>query len=113
MAYSLDFRKTVIENIESGKTWDEVIEIFSISRRTLYTWLKKHRSGEGLEDSPRPEYKVRKIDSDKLIQLLEERPSATLVELASEFDCWPHAIRRRLKKLNMTRKKNQALRGKK
>lgn len=110
MGYSLDFRKAVVENIESGKTWDEVIKIFSISRQTLNLWLKKHRSGEGLEVAPRPDYKVRKIDSQKLIKLLEKSPEATLEELAREFDCWPSAIRRRLVKLGITRKKNNALR---
>ena len=111
MAYSLDFRVAVIENIEGGKSWNEVLETFSIDRMTLSRWLKKHRSGEGLEDAPRRAYKVRKIDSDKLIQALEKTPDATLEELAVEFDCWPHAIHRRLKKLGITRKKNHALRG--
>ncbi|MCP4924153.1 MAG: hypothetical protein GY915_09045, partial [bacterium] len=30
MSYSLDFRKSVIENIESGKSWNEVLKTFSI-----------------------------------------------------------------------------------
>jgi len=113
LSYSLDFRRTVIQNIESGKSWDEVIKIFSINRSTLDRWLKMHRSGKGLEDSPRKTYKTRKIDSEKLLNVLEASPDATLVELANEFDCWPHAIHRRLKKLGITRKKNHPLRGKK
>ncbi|MBA3813829.1 MAG: hypothetical protein H0X26_04980 [Alphaproteobacteria bacterium] len=38
MAYRVDFRKCVVENLESGKTWDEVVSIFSISRTTLSHW---------------------------------------------------------------------------
>ena len=45
------------------------------------------------------------MDSDKLLKALELTPDATLKELAAEFDCWPHAVHRRLKKLKMTRKK--------
>lgn len=113
MSYSVDFRRAVIENIESGKSWEEVIEIFSISRHTLSKWLQKHRSGEGLEDSPRRAYKVRKIDAALLQQALERNEDATLEELAREFNCWPPAISRRLKKLGITRKKNHAIRRKK
>ncbi len=109
MPYSLDFRKSVVENIDSGMSWDEALITFSISRDTLSRWLKKHRSGDPLEDAPRQDYKVRKIDSDKLIQALEKTPDATLEELANEFNCWPNAIRRRLEKLGITRKKNHAL----
>jgi transposase len=85
--------------------------IFSISRETLSRWVNLHKKKGTLEDSPRNPYKVRKIDSEALIQALEKTPDATLKELAEEFDCWPHAIHRRLKKLGITRKKNNPLCG--
>ncbi|MCP4852503.1 MAG: hypothetical protein GY900_12335 [Actinomycetia bacterium] len=113
MSYSLDFRKSVIENIESGKSWNEVLKTFSIHRSTLDRWLKKSRIEGSLEDAPRRSYGVRKIDSTLLLESLEKNSEATLVELAREFDCWPHAIHRRLKKLGITRKKNHALRREK
>lgn|SRR3990167_1800519 len=106
MAYSIDFRKCVIENLEAGKTWDEVTSVFSISRDTLNRWVNLRKKKGSLEDSPRAPYKVRKIDSKALISALERTPDATLKELAKEFNCWPHAINRRLKKLGITRKKN-------
>lgn len=111
MAYSTDFRKCVIENLEAGKTWDEVISVFSISRATLSKWARLNKEKGSLEDSPRAPYKVRKIDSQELICALERTPDATLKELAQEFNCWPHAISRRLKKLGITRKKNHPIRG--
>lgn len=110
MAYSTDFRKCVIENIKAGKTWDEVISVFSISRATLSKWVRLNNEKGSLEDSPRAPYKVRKIDSQALISVLERTPDATLKELAEEFNCWPHAIHRRLKKLSVTRKKNHPIR---
>jgi transposase len=110
MAYSIDFRECVLKNLESGKTWEEVILIFSISRDTLNCWVKLSKEKGSLEDSARAPYKVRKIDSLALISALEKTPDATLKELAQEFDCWPYAITRRLKKLGITRKKNNSLR---
>ena len=109
MAYSVDFRKCVLENLESGKTWDEVVSIFSISRYTLSRWVTLAKEKGSLEDSQREPYKVRKIDSQALLCVLERAPDATLKELAQEFNCWPHAIHRRLKKLGITRKKNHAV----
>ena len=110
MAYSIDFRRCVLENLESGKTWDEVTSIFSISRDTLSRWVNLQKEKGSLEDSPREPYRVRKIDSQALIRALERTPDATLKELAQAFDCWPHAIHRRLKKMGITRKKNHPLR---
>ena len=109
MAYNIDFRKCVIENIESGMTWDKAISTFSISRDTLRRWLTLHKEKGSLKDSPRKAYKVRKIDSQALITILEKTPDATLGELAELFNCWHHAIHRRLKKLGITRKKNNPI----
>jgi transposase-like protein len=110
MAYSVDFRKCVLENLESGKTWDEVISIFSISRDTLSRWVNLSKRNESLEDPPRAPYKVRKIDSQALVSALEKTSDATLKELAREFNCRPSAIHKRLKKLDITRKKNDPIR---
>ncbi len=113
MAYSTDFRKRVIENLEAGKTWDEVVSVFSISRATLSKWVKLNKEKGSLEDASRVPYKVRKVDTQALIAALEKTPDATLKELANEFNCWPHAIHRRLKKLGITRKKNHPIRREK
>jgi transposase len=113
MAYSTDFRKCVIENLEAGKTWDEVVSVFSISRATLSKWVRLNKEKGSLEDAPRVPYKVRKVDTQALIAALEKTPDATLKELANEFNCWPHAIHRRLKKLGITRKKNHPIRREK
>ncbi len=108
MAYSIDFRKCVLENLESGKTWDEVISIFSISRSTLSYWVNLSKTGS-LKDSDRAPYKVRKIDSQVLKDVLERNPDATLKELAYEFNCRTSSIHKRLKKLDITRKKNNPI----
>lgn len=112
MAYSIDFRKCVLENLEAGMSWEEVISVFKISRDTLSRWVKLRKNKGSLQDNPRAPYKVRKIDSAALLAALERTPDATLTELAEEFKCWPHAIYRRLKKLGITRKKNHPIRRK-
>ena len=113
MAYSVDFRRCVLENLESGKTWDEVVSIFSISRSTLSSWVTLSKEKGSLEDNPRAPYKVRKINSQALICALEKTPDATLAELAHEFNCRTSSIHKRLKKLDITRKKNHAIRREK
>ncbi len=40
MAYSIDFRKCVLDNLETGMTWEEVVSVFKISRYTLSRWIK-------------------------------------------------------------------------
>ena len=110
MAYSIDFRRCVLENLESGKTWDEVVSIFSISRSTLSHWVNLSKAKGSLEDDPRAPYKVRKIDSQALKDVLERNPDATLKELSYEFNCKTSAIHKRLKKLDITRKENNPIR---
>ena len=112
MAYSIDFRRCVLDNLETGMTWEEIVSVFKISRYTLSRWTKLKKEKGSLRDSQRVPYKVRKINSQVLLSLVEKNPDATLKELAQEFKCWPSAIERRLKKLGVTRKKNHPLRRK-
>lgn len=117
MSYNPEFRKFVVSKIKDGMLQSEAMEFFNISRDSIYRWMKKESETGGLEDSPRKEYKVRKVDSQALLEEVRQNPDATLEELAEKFNCWPHAIFRRLKKLGITRKKNHAIhragRGKK
>lgn len=109
MAYSLDFRKCVVDKIEAGMTWDDAMKIFSICSDTISRWLSMSRLGGSLEDAPRGTYKVRKIDSQLLLEALERTPDATLEELAKPFGCSITSIHQRLVKLGITRKKNDAV----
>lgn len=112
MAYSIDFRQCAIDNLKAGKRWEEVVTTFKISRYTLYRWVKLDKQKGSVEDSPRAPYKIRKIDTQILLSMLEKKPDATLKELAKSFNCWPSAIDQCLRKLGVTRKKNHALRRK-
>ncbi len=117
MSYSIDFRKRVLEQISQGMSWDEAVDFFGISRNSIGRWSKKEREEGVVSDSPRKEYKVRKIDKDRLLSILKKSPDSTLEELSQEFNCWPQAIHKRLLSLGVTRKKNVSIqrtrRGKK
>ena len=59
--------------------------------------LKKH--------SPNRPFK--KIDPEKLKEYIKANPEAYLYEIAVIFNCCPTAIRKALKRLNITRKNRQ------
>ena len=111
MSYSSEFREFVVKKIHEGMSRSEAETFFKVSRDSIYRWLKKYEGTGNLSDPPRKPYTPRKIDSARLIAEIERNPDATLHELAEIFDCWPHAIFRRCKKLGITRKKNHSLRG--
>ena len=53
----------------------------------------------------------RKIDPEKLREILEQSPDAYLKEIAKEFNCSDVAVLKALKRLKITRKKNHGLQG--
>jgi transposase len=107
MSYSQDFREFVVSKVLGGMPRSEAQRFFNISRDSLYKWLKKYGETGEVSTAPRKEYKVRKISSQALIELLNSRPDATLAELAEHFNCWPQSIHKRCVKLGITRKKKQ------
>ena len=52
MSYSIDLRKKVIEFVETKGSASEAAELFSISERTIYNWLKKKKTNGSIEDKP-------------------------------------------------------------
>lgn len=111
MSYSDDFRECVLQNISDGMSWDKACETFYISRGSIANWLtNKHNTGV-ISDAPRKLYKPQKIDSSLLKEAFDRTPDATLEEISKQFDCWPQSIYKRCVKLNITRKKNDTLRG--
>lgn len=110
MAYSMDFRECVINNIENGMTWDNAMSVFSVTRSTIAKWFNNLRTHGNLGDSPRKQYKTRKIDPEQLKAAIAANPDATLEELGEQFGCWPQSIHKRCVKLGITRKKNHAIR---
>lgn len=111
MSYSSDFRRCVVENIQSGMSWDEASRIFKVSRDSVGRWLRQFRETGCVSDAPRRPYKKRKVDIEKLLELVGRHEDATLEELAAPFDVYPSTIDYHLRKMKITRKKNHAISG--
>lgn len=111
MSYSIDFRRCVVENIESGMSWDEASRIFKVSRDSVGRWLRQFRETGCVSDAPRKPYKKRKVDVEQLLAMVESRDDATLEELAAPFGVYPSTIDYHLRKMKITRKKNHPVSG--
>ena len=109
MCYSIDFKSCVLSNVFNGMSWDEASEIFNVSRASIARWCVHYRNNGTLEPGPRRVHKVRKVDRNKLVLLIESTPDATLQELADYFETYPSVIDYHCRKLKLTRKKNTSV----
>ena len=104
MSYSLDLRERAVSYVRSGGIQSEASQIFGVTTRTLYGWLRR-------EDlSPRrcgP--RRRKLDKAALAAHVQAHPDALLRERALAFGVSGVAIFKALRQMQVT-KKNDALR---
>ena len=106
MSYDIKFKQRAVEYKREGHTYKETCKVFKISETTLTRWINKEKEGK-LGEVKIHVRKPKKIYPEKLIKYIEEHPDAYLVEIAQEFNCSECAIRKALKKLNITRKKRR------
>ena len=104
MAYEEKYRLRAVGYRKEGHTIDETCKIFKIGSTTLKTWVKRYEETGEIKDKPLNRTH-KKIDPVKLEAYMEKHPDAYLCEIAKEFKCWPNAVSKALKKLNITRKK--------
>lgn len=103
MSYSIDLRKKVVRFIENGGSIIQAARIFDVSRPTIYRWLEKKNLGS-LKDSI-PKRPWRKIDPQKLTEIVEKHSDWTLLEYANHFGVKASSILKAFKRLKITRKK--------
>ena len=101
MSYDIKFKQRAVEYQREGHTYKETCKVFKISETTLTRWINKEKEGK-LGEVKIQVRKPKKIYPEKLIKYIKKHPDAYLVEIAEEC-----AIRKALKKLNITRKKRQ------
>jgi transposase len=107
MAYSMDLRKRVLRDCDSGIPTKRVAEKYSVSRAWVRR-LKQHRRERGhirpLKTGPHEPWC---IDRQRLISLVEQQPDATLAELRDRLGvaCSLSAIWTALQHLQLTLKK--------
>ena len=105
-AYSMDLRRRVIADCDQGMSTKSVAQKYSVSPAWVRR-LKQQRIQRGdiipRTGGPRP----RLIDRERLAQLVEEQPDATLIELRERLgiSCSLGAICMALKQLELTFKK--------
>lgn len=106
MGYSIDLRKRVIQFLEAGGSAIEAAATFSVTRQSVYNWIKKKKETGCLEDTiqGRP---WRKLNAESLLAFVESNPDLTLEEYAQAFGTIPSTICEAFKRLRITRKKRQ------
>lgn len=102
MCYPLKFRQHVLQvKHEEGLTFQETSARFRIGVATLFRWARRLEPKETRERTPR------KIPDDVLRQQVEDHPDMYHYERARHFGVHPRSIGKALKRLGITRKKNQ------
>ncbi len=89
----------------------EARRIFKIGSGTITRWLHWNSQKGDLSTPSRGRYKVRKFSDDALKAFIESNNDSTLEEISEHFGVVKNAIWKRLKLLNITRKKNHVIRG--
>lgn len=106
MAYSTDLRKRVLDFIENGGRKAEAARRFSVDRSTIYRWL-------GADDPLSPERpgpkNMRCLDEAALRKHVADFPDVTQNQRASHFGVSESSITYGLRKLGITRKKNNRI----
>jgi putative transposase len=106
MTYSLDLREKVVAFIEKGNDCGKAVEIFGVSRDTIFRWLRKKRMKGTIAPQP-PSNAPKKCPDQELLNYIKTKNDASLKELATRFQMTPSGIWRSLKRLGVTRKKNR------
>ena len=106
MTYSTDLRKRVLDFIETGGKKAEAARRFSLNRSTIYRWL----AAEDPLSSEKPGPKnMRVLDETALKKHVADFPDLTQNERASHFGVSESSIAYGLRKLGITRKKNNRI----
>lgn len=104
MSYSKDLRERVIRFVQEGGSKVDAARVFKIGRGTVYLWLTNPIAKK---TGPKASFK---LDWSKVKSRVETSPDVFIKELAAEFNVSNTAIWYALKRLNLPRKKNVALR---
>ena len=104
MTYSIDLRERAVSYVRSGGSQAEASQIFGVTTRTLYGWLRR----EDLSPK-RCSQRRRKLDKDAFAAHVQAYPDALLRERAAAFGVSNVAIFKALRRMRFT-KKNDALR---
>lgn len=109
MAYDLDLRERVLGFISEGNSMAKAARLFRVGRSTIYAWQKRETLAPG-KPGPR---KPRTLCYEALKDHIEAYPDAYQHERAKALGVSRHVVLYGLKRLKLSRKKNDALPRKK
>ena len=104
MSYDEKFRRRTLEYRQKGHSLAQTSEVFNVAINTIRKWEKQLET-EGHLRKHTFIRSFKKIDPEKLRAFVKEHPDAYLREIAEAFKCCQTAIRKALKRLQITRKK--------
>jgi transposase len=110
MSYDIKYRQRAIGYLREGHSYRGTAEVFKVSTSTLQTWKSQLKETGTLAPKKRKET-WRKIDPEKLRAYVAEHPDAYQHEIAEAFGVRLFAIQKALKRLEITRKKNDSIQG--
>lgn len=107
--YSIDLRVRVVESVQNGMSYDEVSEVFQLGTASIKRWVYQFRNTGNI--APKTGYQKghshKIIDDISFIKLVTENPSMTSSEIAQILgNVSPTTVRKKLRKLEFSRKKN-------
>ncbi len=101
MAYSIDFRRKVLEiKARECLSFEKTVHRFGVSKSSMSRWAKR------LEPCGTRNKSATKIAPDQLIRGVEQHPDAYQHERAERFGRSQRGICEALKRLKISRKKN-------
>lgn len=110
MAYRQDLRERVLDFVESGGGKEEAAERYGVARSTVYLWCKTPQKRKAAKTGPK---KAWKLNLSLLQERINAKPDSYQHELAKALGVTQPRICQSLKKLRLSRKKNDALPGEK
>ena len=112
MAYSIDYRRRVIEYLKEGHSQEETSMIFKVGTTTIKNWLSL-LSETGSLERRELDRQPSKFETEKLNAYNEENPDALLKDIAAAFNGSITGAFYALEREKITLKKNNILQGKK
>ena len=106
MRCSTDLRKRVLDFVNSGASKSEAARLFKVSRSSIYTWLQSQDVLTYRKPGPTG---PRKLKLQALCVHVQAYPDKTQAERAVHFGVSSDCIGYHLKRMKISRKKNDSL----
>jgi transposase len=96
----------VVDFVQAGNSKSTAVRVFKVARQTIYSWLQLSKEGTLMEVN---NYVSRrsKLNHEEVKEFVDSHSDWYYREIGDHFKVSPETIRRLLKKLNYTVKKNR------